>query len=168
MLSKKDRRIIILKPPTMKKIFILCLPVILCLITNEIFAQTNTEGLQVAFITAINTKGNDIVIEADFVQMLTGKAAVTAAKKKGEAEYDINKKKDTVWYVPNDYFILNENNKLRKLPVTNSVEIYFVNEGTSAVSKSNIAKLKKTYTAKLFKLTIFKGSVIKIAEIYTP
>ncbi len=152
----------------MKKIFLLCLPIIFCLVTNKIFAQTGTEATQIVLITAINTIEKEIIIDADFVQMLTGKAAIKAAKKTGEAEYDINKKKDTIWYVPNDYFVLNSNNTIRQLKLLPTVAIYLVKEGGSVIAKSNIAILKKSFKGRLFRLSIFNNKVIKIVEIYTP
>jgi len=105
---------------------------------------------------------------ADFVQMLTGKTAIKAAKKAGEAEYDINKKKDTVWYVPNDYFIANESTKTRKLTITPTTQISIVKEGTSKLSKATATQLKKSYKGKLYRLSIANNKVIKLVEIYTP
>ena len=151
-----------------KKIFLICLPVIVCLVTNKIFAQTGIAVTQIALINSVSSNGKDFIIDADFVQMLTGKDAIKAAKKAGEAEYDINKKKDTVWYVPNDYFIVNENTKTRKLTISPATQIYLVKEGTSKLSRSTAALLKRSYEGKLFRFSIVKNKVIKITEIYTP
>ncbi len=82
-------------------------------LNSNLFAQSSAADKQTASITAVSIKGSSLTIDADFVQMLTGKAAIKAAKKTGEAEYDLNKKGDTTWYVPNDYFVLNENTKVR-------------------------------------------------------
>ena len=157
-------------PIEMKKIFLYFLTLIFCSVTNKIFAQYGTVPAtsQIVFITGISKNGTDFIIDADFVQMLTGRAAVTAAKKKGEAEYDINKKKDTVWYVPNDYFILNENNKVRKLTITPATQIFLIKEGTAKLNKSTALQLKRAYEGKLYQLSIVNDRVIKIKEIYTP
>lgn len=114
------------------------MPVAICLFAIKAGAQTGTTSKtkqEIVLITAITTSGKDFIIDADFVQMLTGKAAIIAAKKAGEGEYDINKKKDTVWYVPNDYFIANESTKTRKLTITPATPISIVKEGTSKLAK---------------------------------
>lgn len=155
----------------MKKIFLLIAPVIICLLATKAGAQTDTVSKtkqEIALITAITTSGKDLIIDADFVQMLTGKAAIKAAKKAGEAEYDISKKGDPTWYVPNDYFVLNESNKVKKLTVTPSTQISIVKEGTSKLSKATAAQLKRSYEGKLYRLSIVNNKLIKITEIYTP
>ena len=123
---------------------------------------------QTTLITAINQGPKHITIDADFVQMLTGKAAVAAAKKNGEAEFDINAKGDTSWYVSNDYYILNVNKKTRKLALAANANIYLVKEGSSKITKSALQTLKRSYEGKLFKILIKQKTVIKIEEIYTP
>ena len=68
----------------MKKIFLLFAPIIICLSATDAGAQTGTllkAKQEIVLITAVKTKGKDLIIDADFVQMLTGKAAVDAAKK---------------------------------------------------------------------------------------
>jgi hypothetical protein len=155
----------------MKKTFLFIMPVAICLLATKANAQTDTTSKtkqEIVLITAITTSGKDFVIDADFVQMLTGKAAIKAAKKSGEAEYDLNKKKDTVWYVPNDYFIANESNKTRKLTITPATSISLVKEGTSKLSKATAAQLKRSYEGKLYRLSIVNNKVVKLTEIYTP
>jgi len=155
----------------MKKIFLFIIPVLIFLLAAKANAQTDTTSKtkqEIVLITAITTRGKDFIIDADFVQMLTGKAAIKAAKKAGEAEYDINKKKDTVWYVPNDYFIANESTKTRKLTITPATQISMVKEGTSKLSKATAAQLKRSYEGKLYRLSTVNNKVVKLTEIYTP
>ena len=155
----------------MRKIFILSLIIIVCIFSNKAGAQTGMAQKaksEIAFITAINLMGKNSNIDADFVQMLTGKTAIKAAKKSGEAEYDINAKGDTSWYVPNDYYILNSNKKIRKLLLAPSVNIYLVKDGGSKVTKSILPVLRKNYAGKIFKLLIEESKVVRIEEIYIP
>ncbi len=107
-------------------------------------------------------------LTADYVQMLTGKAAIAAARSVGEADYEIRKKRDTVWSVPNDYFVLNQSPKTRMLSVAPKAKIFLVAEGSSKVAPAPISKLQKSFAGKLFRLTISNGGVEKIEEIYTP
>jgi hypothetical protein len=151
-----------------KKIFLLRLTVIFCLVTNNFFAQTSTAFTQITLFNVVSSNGKDFIIDADYVQMLTGKAAINAAKKAGEAEYDINKKKDTVWYVPNDYFVVNSNKATRQLQLSSSAIIYLVKKGGSSLVKSTIARLQNNFKGRLFKIAIKNNEIIKIEEIYTP
>ncbi len=137
-------------------------------LSSNIFAQSSAAGKQLAIITAVSITGKSVTIDADFVQMLTGKAAIKAAKKEGYAEYDLNKKGDTTWYVPDDYWISNENTKVRKLTLSANAQIFLIKEGTSSLAKSNAAKLKKSFKGKMFSLTIINNTVTVITEYYTP
>jgi hypothetical protein len=155
----------------MKKTFLFIMAILICLLATKANAQIDTISKtrqEVVLITAITTSGKDFIIDADFVQMLTGKAAIKAAKKAGEAEYDINKKKDTVWYVPNDYFIANESTKTRKLTITPATSISIIKEGTAELSKATAAQLKRSYEGRLYRLSIANNKVVKLIEIYTP
>lgn len=155
----------------MKKIFSLITPVIIFLSATDALAQKGTLSKakqEIALITAVTAQGKNIIITADFVQMLTGKAAVEAAKKAGEAEYDINKKKDTVWYVPNDFFVLNSNPAIRQLQISPAAQIFLVKTGGSALVKSSMPKLKNNFMGKLFRLTLRQNEITKLEEIYTP
>ena len=155
----------------MKKIFLLIAPIIICLSATDAGAQTGTllkAKQEIVLITAVKTKGKDLIIDADFVQMLTGKAAVDAAKKTKDAEYDINKKKDTVWYVPNDFFVLNSNPAIRQLQISPAAQIFLVKTGGSTLVKSSMPKLKNNFMGKLFRLTLRQNEITKLEEIYTP
>ena len=155
----------------MKKIFSLITPVIICLSALDAAAQKGTQSKakqEITLITAVTAQGKNIIVAADFVQMLTGKAAVEAAKKAGEAEYDINKKKDTVWYVPNDFFVLNTNPTIRQLQISPDAQILLVKTGSSALVKSSLLKLKNNFRGKLFRLTLRQNEITKLEEIYTP
>ncbi len=151
----------------MKKQLIIYLLILLS-INSDAVAQSSTAGKQIAFINAVSITGKNVTIDADFVQMLAGKEAIKAAKKAGEAEYDLNKKGDTTWYVPNDYFVLNENKKVRQLTLSATAQIFLVKEGTSSLAKSNAAKLKRSFEGKLFTLALINNTVTVITEVYTP
>ena len=155
----------------MKKILSLITLVVICLSTTNVASQNGTllkDKQEIALITAVTAKGKDFVIAADFVQMLTGKEAIKAAKKAGEADYDIDKKKDTVWYVPNDFYILNNNPAIRQLHVSPSVHIFIIKTGGSALVKSSMSNLKNNFVGKLFHLILRQNEIITIEEIYTP
>ena len=155
----------------MKKIYLSNLYVLICLLSFKSVAQMNPRAgvqQQTANIMAIHSMGKNITLNVDFVEMLTGKAAVAAAKKTGEADYDVTAKGDTTWYVLNDYVISNDNKKIRKFELAANAQIYLVKEGTSQVGKSTIAKLKRSFEARLFRLSIANNKVIKIVEIYLP
>ena len=152
----------------MKIIFFLFLMIIFDLKSKTVFAQSSAPITQIAFITATNTNGKFFIVKADFVQMLTRQNAVRAAKRAGEAEYDINKNGDTAWYVPNDYFVVNSNSAIRQLRISPTAQIYLIKAGGSALFKSSLSKLKNNFTGKLFRLFLRKNEVIKVEEIFTP
>lgn len=105
-----------------------------------------------ALVINIYSENNKKYIDADYVQYFTGKKAIEEAKKRNEADKHIING-ETVYSVPNDIYIVNENNKIRKLEVSNNVKLDY---------------LKNDYKDKLFLLTIQNEKVVDIKEIITP
>lgn len=62
-----------------------------------------------AYVTAIEASDGAVLVTADYAQFLTGEMANEAAREAGEIGEDET--------VPNDYYILNENPRLRELTV---------------------------------------------------
>ncbi len=140
---------------------------VIILLSQISFGQAKPT-IETSLITSITTSGSTFTLHADFVKMLTGNAAVKAAKKNGEADYDVSDKGDTSWYVVNDYYVLNGSTKTKKLVLSPAAQIYLVKPGTSLVAKSKATVLKQSFEGRLFKLEILNNQVIKITEIYTP
>lgn len=140
--------------------------IISCCFSLTIFSQNKSEVIY-ALVTKVYNAERKQVLEVDYVQMLTGKKAVNAAKLKGEAEYEIQSG-DTTWYVPNDFYVLNDNTKRRQVPVSEQVVILLIRRGTSKLSKGTFNEFKKIHTDKIFRLTIVARSIVKIEEFYTP
>lgn len=137
--------------------------------TPAIPAAEKTER-QFAYLKSVSP-GKPGSLVADFAQFLTGKDATAAAKKAGAESPP-----------PNDYFIVNENPKLRTLPVAANVEVTLTTKpGEGSVAEgysSNVASLSaylatdNEETASLrangFWLHISGGVVVAIEEQYTP
>ncbi len=147
----------------MKKYILL---IIICCIALTTFSQQKSE-INYALVTKIFTAGKSPILEIDIVQMLTGEKAINAAKQKGEAEYNIQSG-DTAWYVPNDYYILNDNTKRRKIWVSERVVIFLIRKESSKLSKGTFNEFRKIHPDKIFRLTILAQSVIRIEELYMP
>ena len=91
---------------------------------------------RIGYVRKAYTKDGKNYIDIDYVQFLTGQAAIDAAKTAGDAEQDDHGN----WYVPNDYYIVNDNNQLRTFEVGTSASIK-LDQGTSKKTIT-FAKLK--------------------------
>jgi len=116
-------------------------------------------------------KGRAIWIDADYVQFFMGDAATAAARKKGQAMMDIDEKGDTAWSVPDGYYILNENKKIRSLKLADDVELIVV----QGLAPAPPAKLSLEYLQSvvekdnLFILSFNgDGEVTRIKQQYVP
>ncbi|MHA7059136.1 hypothetical protein ACWGOQ_0018055 [Aquimarina sp. M1] len=69
-----------------------------------------------------------IFIEVDFIEYYKGKKAVEKAKENNEAEYDIDKNGDTLYFLYNNYYVSNENSKLRRLELNDKARIQDINQ----------------------------------------
>lgn len=139
------------------------------------FYIKNKEQWQTVKPLQMNLKqaGNSYSLDADYVQMLTGKAAIIAAQKNGDADSVFNDQgKFIELEVPNDYYIVNNNPKLRRLIISPTVVLKMEKETIPSSSPKipvyPIQRLNKVYKDGLFELTIIGDTVVEIKEVYLP
>jgi hypothetical protein len=119
-----------------------------------------------AFIMKIYKENNKNYIDADYVQYFIGDKAIDMAKKNGDADsHIVNGIK--VYSIPGDFYIVNQNNKIRKLEVSDNVKIDLTSSDDSK-SENDLNNLKNNFKDKLFVLSINNDKVIEIQEIFTP
>jgi len=123
---------------------------------------------QYCFIEKVYEKEGTTYIDADYIQFLMGKPAVEAARKRGDAEPFV-RNGDTTWSVPNDYYILNENKKIRSLALKPDFRLVTV-EKPEAKEVSGVGYLKKYAKDLVFVLTLdaTDSTVTVIKEQYLP
>jgi len=124
------------------------------------------DGRYFAYLTQV-TYGQPGTIVADYAQMLTGDAALAEAKKRGIAE------------VPNDFLILNDNTKLRTLPLRSNATVMLTSEaegvrpegyamGLQAFAQAFTAGTIPQLRQAPFWITVKGGAVSAIEEQYLP
>jgi hypothetical protein len=120
-------------------------------------------------ISSVYLENGKYYIEADYVQYLVGDKAIEAAKKAGDADIKLVDGEQK-YSIPNDFYIINENPKLRKLELSKNVRLNLVNaydlKGNDV--KSIFDYFKNNYNDKIFLLKLNKGKVVEIDEIFTP
>ena len=124
-----------------------------------------------AFIVGIIQKGDSTFIDADYIQYLTGQAAIEAAVKVHQADTFKTEDGKTHVDVPDDYFIVNENKKMRRLALDKncSIDLVINPDGIPPITENSLQSLKKVDHESPFTLTLNdKGLVIKIKEIFVP
>lgn len=78
-------------------------------------------------------KNNGIIfIEADFVDFFKGEKAVQKAKEQGKAMQAITSKGDTLYSLPEKYFVSNVNPKIRVLKVNDNVRLKNIKNSSEA------------------------------------
>jgi len=120
-------------------------------------------------ISSIYVENGKYYIEADYIQYLTGEKAIEEAKKNGDADvFIINGKKE--YDIPGDFYIVNENSKLRKLELSENVKIDLIynNDLKNNDIKSILEYFMNNYDDKVFLLVLSGGKVTEIKEIFTP
>ncbi len=90
-------------------------------------------------------KSNDVIfVEVDFIEYYYGKRAVMKAKEFGEAEYDIDKNGDTLYFLYKNYYINNQNPSTRVLEVDDRAQVRI----------DNINQISKGFPLKAFQKII--------------
>lgn len=126
---------------------------------------------QFTFVKNVAIKGGKTSVSADFAQFLTGDAAAKSAAAHGDESPP-----------PNDYYIANDNKKVRTLPVKSGIKITLtaLDDGTSDPEgyKVSLEKWAGYYAAPTadtggitdgpYWFTITDGVVTAIEEQYTP
>lgn len=126
---------------------------------------------QYANIIHVLQIGDTTFLDADYIQLLTGKAAINAAKKAGVADTIKTRDSAAYIYVPNDYFILNESRKTRQLPLASQCvfELLINPYRVHPIEDHTLESFKRIYKDSPFILTLDKnGRVVKIKEVYLP
>jgi hypothetical protein len=127
------------------------------------YSRKVQEDSAFCYIKKVFKKEQKTFIEVDYIQFLRGKEAIKAAKEIGEAEYNIDNKGDTTFFVFNDYYVLNKNKRLRIFELENELAIKLY-DGIGI----SVYELNKRILFKVFKLKLNNQKVYNIQEIYTP
>ncbi|MGN6543254.1 MAG: hypothetical protein ACTHKY_20770 [Ginsengibacter sp.] len=140
--------------------------------TNEIQTdgQTSTQE-QYADIVRIFQKSDTTFLDADYIQYLTGDAAIEAAKKAHQADTFQTEDGKTHIDVPNDYFIVNESKNVRQLPLSKSCSFDLIinPDRTHPIVDNSLKSLRTIYKDSPFILTLDnKGMVVKVKEVFLP
>ncbi len=126
---------------------------------------------QYAEIIRIIQKGNTAFIDVDYIQFLTGDAAIEAAKKVHEADTFVTKDGKIEFAVLNDYFIVNESKKIRQLLVSKDCvfDLIMNPDRLHPISGNSLKSLLLIYKDSPFILTLNdKGVIVKIKEVFVP
>lgn len=122
-----------------------------------------------ALIQSIYSENEKNYLDVDYVQYYVGDKAIKEAKKRGEADSHVVNGK-IVYSVPDDIYIVNENNMIRRLEVSNKVKIELGCCDYPKTEKKSIKinDFKNDFKDRLFLLTIENEKIIEIKEIFLP
>ena len=122
-----------------------------------------------AFVKKIAKSGSAYTLTADYAEFLTGKAAAKAAKDHGDESPP-----------PNDYYIVNDNPLLRKVPVKSGTTVTLIDKADGTQAPNGYDATMAQWTALMngsmgqrFKdvgywLTVTDGVVTHVAEQWVP
>lgn len=129
------------------------------------------DGRHIVFIVSIKTGTDPMRIRFDLAEMLTGEEANEAAVEDGVIAPGEP--------VPNDYYIRNENPKLRKLPIADAAKVKIVNWDDCCDSiAGDLDQVAEAFATGAtdglyrsispFWITVKDGVVVKLEEQYLP
>ena len=122
-----------------------------------------------ANIIGIVSSNDTVFIDVDYIQYLTGQQAINAAKKNKDADTTGENGKIHV-SIPNDYYIVNESKKIRRLKLSEKVafELIINPDRTHPIIDNSSISFEKIYRDSPFILTISNNEVVKIKELFLP
>jgi hypothetical protein len=121
------------------------------------------------FIKKMSEEKGQVFIYADYIQRLDGEKAIEEAKRRGDADTAMIDGKMVIGVV-NDYYIINDNPTIRKLPLDLAAKFEFVENPDRYGGKvqNTLQGLRLIYEDTPFVLTIKNGRVVKVFEIFVP
>jgi hypothetical protein len=138
------------------------------LIQSDLKGQLTEEY---CFISAIEKNQESTYIIADYIQFLEGNEAIQVAKARNEADIFRLADGSIKYGVPNDYFIVNENKKLRRLRIAKDAAYDLLIDNLDRfhpISTNDLNSLVKIYKDNPFVLTLKDGVIIKVKEVFIP
>ncbi|MCA8831065.1 hypothetical protein [Hymenobacter pini] len=109
----------------------------------------------------------------DYVQFLKGPDAVAAAQRRGDAIAEVQNG-DTVYSVPNDYYIVNDTKKERTLPLRSGATFRFWQNGGNGLAQRPLSaeQVLAAPPASLqyapFVVVTQQGEIVSLTEQYVP
>ncbi len=131
----------------------------------------DTEKEEYCYITGIEKIKDSIFIKADYVQYFTGPTVLEEAKKRHRADtsFDKNGKVKDI-FVPDDYFIVNDDKTIRSLYLPAATPVKMESEFVTdkKLEINNYKYFSEHYQNSLFMLTVKNKQIEAIKEIFLP
>ncbi|HEY4151543.1 MAG TPA: hypothetical protein VGM41_21540 [Chitinophagaceae bacterium] len=122
--------------------------------------QEKPEAGQYCYIKKVYEKEGDTYIDADYIQFLMGDSAIAAAKKKGEADA-----------VQDDYYVVNDNPKIRTLKLSSHFELVALeNTVANGTVPTAVEYVQMAVKNEWIAILTFdsNGEVVRIKQQYLP
>ena len=124
-----------------------------------------------SYITGIEKIHDSIFIKADYVQFFNGPNVLEEAKKRHRADTSFDKEgKVQDVFVPDDYFIVNDDRQLRTLYLPGSTSITMDSEiaGEKTKNINTYVYFSQHFKNSLFKLRVKNNTVTAVKEVFLP
>ncbi|GAA4271765.1 hypothetical protein U6A24_14345 [Aquimarina gracilis] len=131
---------------------------------DSVTSQSIKYDRQYCYVTRAFKSNDAIFVEVDFIEYYEGRKAVRKAKEYGDAEYDLDKNGDTLYFLYNNYYIHNQNSTSRILELDDKarVRIENINQISNGFPLKAFQKIIKEKA--IFILEMNDGIVYRITE----
>ena len=123
------------------------------------------------YITGIDKMHDSVLLRADYVDFFNGPNVLEEAKKRHLADtvFDKNGKVQDI-FVPDDYFIVNDDKSIRPLYLPSTAPIMMDSEiaGKKSNSINTFTYFSKHFDNSLFLLKVKKNVVESVKEVFLP
>ncbi len=127
------------------------------------------------YIVKISKENDNYFLVVDTIKLFYGEGALSIAKSLGDAEYEIMETTDTIWFVPNDYYIYNKSIDSLKFVIDKNckIDLFFSDETNNyqVEMKENIpidTLISKSDEYLVFELYIVNNRVKHIKQLWFP
>jgi len=139
--------------------------------TKNIYAsldKTSFKAQKFCFIKRAYESNNTIFIEVDMIEYYEGKEAVEKAKEYGDAEFDIDKNGDSLFFLYNKHYIKNDTTKTIILELDEKVKVKtdYINQISNGFSLKALQNIIPNHP--ILRIKLKDGIVYAITEQNLP
>ncbi len=138
---------------------------------NPLLPRPLNASQQYAYLSALKRRGDHWTCEADFLDFYYGEKATEVARKRGDAIADTAKDGTLSWWVPNNYYIVNDDKTRKTLTLHKDARIYTIDYEDELKSKKihPDSLIKTSYMeSRLFVLTLSGDEITAVKQQYIP
>jgi hypothetical protein len=129
----------------------------------------STTETSYSVLQGVNIENGATTLDLDYVQFLIGNRALAEAIKRGDAEEEVDDRGVKHYFVPNNYYIVNDHKNTKKVKLSPNVKVMIADAGSGKLYEGSLDELRQRIQfGSPFVVKIQKGQIVSVQEYVIP